>query len=164
MQLSPDQKNLHHRALALSAQHRRIESTLIMVLKEIDKTKLYKKLGQPSLFIYAVRLLGLSESVAYGFISVARKSDQVAPLLKAIEEQRLSVAKASRIVSALTNENAEALIEFAITHSTRETEFEMARLRPKTAVPDRVKPLSENLIKLEVSLSKIGRASCRERV
>ena len=135
MQLSLDQKNLHHRALALSAQHRRIESTLIMVLKEIDKTKLYRKLGQPSLFIYAVRLLGLTESVAYGFISVARKSDQVAPLLKAIEEQRLSVAKASRVVSALTKENAEALIEFAISHSTRETEFEVARLRPKTAGP-----------------------------
>jgi HNH endonuclease len=154
MQLSLDQKNLHHRALALTAQHRRIESTLIVVLKEIDKTKLYKKLGQPSLFTYAVKLLGLTESVAYGFISVARKSDQVAPLFKAIEEQRLSVAKASRIVAALTNENAEALIEFANSHSTRETEFEVARLRPKTAGPDRIKPLSENLIRLEMSLSK----------
>ena len=154
MRLSPTQKALHQRALDLSAQHRRIESLLITVLKEIDKSRLYRKLGQPSLFIYAIRLLGLTESVAYGFISVARKADEIAPLLEAIETRSLSVAKASRIVSALTKENARALIAFAQTHSTRETDFEVARLRPKTAGPDRVKPLSESLIKLELSISK----------
>ena len=35
----------------------------INVLNEIDKTKLYRKLGEPSLFNYAVRVLGLSEAV-----------------------------------------------------------------------------------------------------
>lgn len=154
MQLTLTQLALHQRALDLCTQHRRTEALLIVVLKEIDKTKLYRKLGQPSLYIYAVKTLGLSESVAYAFISVARKSAQIAPLLVAIEKQSLTIAKASRIVSALTKDNSEALIEFARTHNTRETEFEVARLRPKCRAPDRVKPLSENLLKLEMSVCK----------
>ena len=154
MHLSPDQKAVHARALELSTKHRRLEAMLVAVLKEIDKSKLYRKLGQASLFSYAVKLLGLSESTAYAFISVARKSDEVALLFGAIEEQRISVAKASRIVSALTIENAAVLIEFARTHSTRETEFEVAKLRPKAAAPDRARPISEDLIKLEMCVSK----------
>ena len=154
MQLSPAQHSLHLRALELCAKHRRVEAMLIVVLREIDKTKLFKKLGQPSLFGYAIRILGLSESVAYAFIAVARKCEESAPLRAAIETQSLTVAKASRIVSALTLENAEALIEFARTHSTRETEFEVARLQPKCAAPDRMRPLSEDLVKLEMSVSK----------
>ena len=63
MQLSTTQQALHQRALELSSKHRQIEAALIVVLNEIDKTKLYRKLGEPSLFNYAVRVLGLSEAV-----------------------------------------------------------------------------------------------------
>jgi len=66
--------------------------------------------------------LGLTESVAYGFITVARKARKVPALSQAVRTNELSVAKASRIVATITSENAEELIEFAKAHTTGEVE------------------------------------------
>jgi hypothetical protein len=97
-------------------------------LDEIDQLKLYRTLGYSSLFTYAVGALGFSEAVAYSFITVARKTRELSLLKEAIQDEKLSVAKASRIVSALTPKNANELIDYAATHTTRETDQEMARL------------------------------------
>jgi len=74
-----------------------------------------------------VSMLGFTEGAAYQLITVTRKAKDIAPLKTALEEQRLSVAKASRIVSVLSVENASELIEFASRHSSRETDLEVAR-------------------------------------
>src|SRR3954464_9405064 len=108
--LSTEQKTIHERAMRLADQHRQIEAELIRVLQEVDRTKLFKKLNQPSLFMYATQILGLSESVAYAFISVSRKSKEIPELQEAIDQTRISVSKASRIISAMKIENAGTLI------------------------------------------------------
>ena len=150
--LSSEQQKLHLRAMDLSRKHRRIESDLILVLQEIDSTKLFKKMGYASLFLYAVEALGLTESIAYSFISVSRKMLEVSKLKDAVLKQTLSVAKASRLVAALNPENATTLIEFAKTHSTRDTEREVAKIRPRSRAPDRAVILAADLIKLEMTV------------
>ncbi len=151
--LNSAQLTLHEQALQLSRQHRTLEAELISLLMQIDKTKLYKKLGCPSLFIYAVKELKFSESIAYAFINVARKASQVAPLKEAIARRELSVAKANRIVSALSQQNAAQLVEFAKTHSTRATEMAVAEISPRTRGPERVKPIAKDLLRLEMAVS-----------
>jgi len=126
-QLSPQAHSLHEKALVLSREHRRLESQLISLLMEIDRLQLYRLLGCASLFTYVVSMLGFTEGAAYQLITVTRKAKDIAPLKTALEEQRLSVAKASRIVSVLSVENASELIEFASRHSSRETDLEVAR-------------------------------------
>jgi len=84
-------------------------------------------LGCASLFTYVVSMLGFSEGAAYQLITVTRKAKDIAILKTALEEQRLTVAKASRIVSVLSLDNASELIEFASRHSSRETDLEVAR-------------------------------------
>jgi len=127
VQLSPQANSLHEKALVLSREHRRVESQLISLLMEIDRLQLYRLLGCASLFTYVVSMLGFSEGAAYQLITVARKAKDIAILKTALEEQRLSVAKASRIVSVLNAENASELIEFASRHTSRETDLEVAR-------------------------------------
>jgi hypothetical protein len=95
--LTPAQETLHLRALELSRQHRKLEGLLIEVLQQVEKTRLYKRLGKPSLFAYAVETLNLSESVAYCFISVSRKANQNPVLQEAIVSQKISVAKANQV-------------------------------------------------------------------
>ena len=91
-----------------------------------------------------MNFLGLSESTTYHFISVARKAKQVPALSKAVQTDRLSVSKAARIVSKLTNQNAKELIEFAERHSAREIE---QRLNPETKVTIKVSAKLLNKIK-----------------
>jgi 5-methylcytosine-specific restriction endonuclease McrA len=126
--LSEKEQALHERALQLSQRHRQTECLLIETLDEIDQLKLYRTLGYSSLFTYAVGALGFSEAVAYSFITVARKTRELSLLKEAIQDEKLSVAKASRIISALTPKNANELIDYAATHTTRETDQEVARL------------------------------------
>ncbi len=126
--LSSSHKVLHAKALALSRSHRLVENQLIEILIEIDSTRLFRTLGFSSLFIYAVRSLGFSEATAYAMIAVARKAKEISQLRVALKEEKLSVARASRITSVLTTENAITLIAFAAHHSARETDREVARI------------------------------------
>jgi len=125
--LLPEANSLHEKALVLSREHRLLESQLVSLLMEIDRLQLYRLLGCASLFTYVVSMLGFSEGAAYQLITVTRKAKDIAPLKTALEEQRLTVAKASRIASILSAENASELIEFASRHSSRETDLEVAR-------------------------------------
>jgi 5-methylcytosine-specific restriction endonuclease McrA len=152
--LSVDQMAIHERALRLVKAHRKIESQLIHVLQEVDRAKFFKKLGQPSLFAYATQVLGLSESLAYAFITVARKCKEIDQLQAAIDSEQLSVSKAVRITSSLTTETTEELIAFAKVHSSKEIDCEMARRNPKSQVKSVVKPLSENLVEIKLTVSK----------
>ena len=117
---------------------------MIRVLGLIDP----RKLGYPSLFKYCVEALGLTESVSYHFISVARKCLEVRELALAAEEGVLSVSKASRIVATITPSNASHLIAFAQSHSSREIDFEVARGKKKE-VKTKVKVVAEDLVHLE---------------
>ena len=80
--MNSEQTQLHERALALSHKHRELEGQIVDVLQQVEKSKLYRLLDQPSLFSYAVQVLGFSEAVAYAFITVSRKA-LVVPELKA---------------------------------------------------------------------------------
>jgi hypothetical protein len=82
--LGETSSSLHEHALKLARQYRKTQSLLMTALDEIDSCRLYRALGYPSLFAYAVSALDLSEATAYALISVARKSRDVAPLRAAM--------------------------------------------------------------------------------
>ena len=86
--LSSSQVKIHERAVSLSREYSRLERELVEVLREVDKSRLFRRLNCRSLFGYATKLLGLSEAVAYSFINVARKTAVVADLREAIESRR----------------------------------------------------------------------------
>ena len=148
------QEDLHQRTLRLSREHRKLEWSILEVLSQVEKTKVYKILGYSSLFKYAVNGLGFSESVAYSFINVARKSVEIEALKTAIQKEKLSVAKASRLSSVLKIENASELIHFAQNHTTREIDFKVATLNPKSLQHERVKPVSGETVEIRLNLSK----------
>ena len=154
MKLTLAQQDLRKLAMDLSREYRKLEGLLLEVLQQIDQSKLYKKLGFSSLFQYAVNELKFTESVAYGFITVARKSLEVTTLKEAILTQKLSVAKACRMTSALTKENAAYLLEFAQTHTTREVEFEVVKIKPRSVAQERVKLVTEGTVELRLNISK----------
>ena len=152
--LTADQESLHLRAVGLASKHRAVEAALVRALIEIDREKLYLPLGYPSLFQYVIGALQMSESVAYAFILVARKARSVPALAAALEGERLSVAKASRIASMIDAGNAAPLIEFAATHSARETEREAAKLKPRARKQDSVREVDGEMVEIRIMIPK----------
>ena len=148
--LTANQDFLHRRALELARKHRKVETDLISALIEIDGEKLYLQLGYPSLFQYVVNALKMTESIAYAFILVARKSREFPALAAALEGERLSVAKASRIASAVDSENARSLIDFAASHSARETEREAAKFKPRSRKRDAVREIDGEMVEIRI--------------
>lgn len=148
-----DHEKLHRRALEISGEYLRFEARLIGVLQELDRAKTYLHYEQPSLFAYVTRCLKLSEHVALSLIGIARKSVQVPELKAAIEERRINVSNARRIVPILTTENKAHWIEKAERCSQGKLDQELARAFPERTTPTKVKYKGEALARLEVDLS-----------
>ncbi len=152
--LSNKHKLIHARAVELSQKYLRLEWDLIQILREVEKSKLYKLFDKPSLFRYSVEVLNLSEAVTYSLITLARKSAEVPALAEALARNKITASKASRIVAALSAENASELIEFASRSSARAIDFEVARRNPQVRRNDKVKPVGEDQVELTITVSK----------
>lgn len=145
---------LHEKALEAARKYASAEAELLAVLLAIDNDRAYRELGHTSLFNYAVQALKLSESTAYNFITVARKSREVPALMTEISRGTLSVSKARKVVPVLTRENQDEWIGKAQTLPQRSLEKEVARIAPREATPERTTYLSETLVKLTLGMSE----------
>ena len=154
IRLTSDQTKLHERAVACGRGHRGAEAQVVMALQEVGRAKLYRLFDCPSLFAYAVREMGLTDSVAGMCVAVARKATALPKLHRAIVEQTMSVSLASRVVACLTPENAVEVIAFALSHTSREVDMECARRNPQRDARDRAKPTGDKRVELTVTVSQ----------
>jgi hypothetical protein len=152
--LSNHHQKIHSRNVDLAQIHARTERKLVESLIQTESEKIHKRLGHASMFLYATKELKLSESVALMLINVARASRKHKHLRSAIAKQKLTPAKASRIVAHITDSSAQELVDFAVTHNYREIDFEMAKRNPKAAAQDRAKPIAEDLVEIKVTISR----------
>jgi hypothetical protein len=152
--VSATDQQIHERAIYLAKQYRALETELIEVLQQVDRLKIYKRVGKNSLFVYATEALGLDKAVAYALITVARKSKDVPELKAALQKNRITLSAASRIVSSLTSDNANELIKFAEKHTRDELDQELAKRNPKSAVRDRMKPVAEELVEVKMTMTR----------
>ena len=109
--------------------------------------------GYPSLFKYCVEALSLTEAHSYALIGVARKSREVPELKTLIDEGKLHVSNARRIVSAITPENKSTWLEKATTLSQRNLEREVVKENPQALPKERIRPLTESRSVLTLSIS-----------
>jgi hypothetical protein len=103
--------------------------------------------------MYAVKYLDLDESAAYAAITVARKCAEVPELSHSMRERKLSIAKANRIVSNLTRENASEIVAFAEAHSTSEINRKVRNGKMR-----KIEVSVETLEKLKRVRSLVGRS------
>ncbi|MBY0471720.1 HNH endonuclease [bacterium] len=146
-------KTLHERAVALVKTYLRTETELISVLQEIDLCNGYRDLGFKSLFDY-VRSLGLSDSVAYNFITISRKSVQVPALKERIQDQEISLSNAKVIVSILTPEYQDKWLQAAAQFPKRELEKIVAKEFPERSVKESTRYVAEERVELKLGISE----------
>ena len=152
--LSSLSDRLHSEAIALAGRYKALESELLDVLIRVERHRVHLAKGHSSLFRYVTAELGLSESVAYNLITVARKAREVPRLKAEIECGAITLSNARKIAPVLTPENQAQWLEMAKTLSNRKLEKEIAKVRPEAATPERARYVSENRMKLEIGLSE----------
>ena len=129
-------QKIHETALQAAQDFRSCESRLVEALMRVDEKEVFRHLGYPSLFRYAVDALRLTEAVAYALIQVARTANQVPELKSEVESGSLSVFKAKKICAVLKRSEPEenrVWIEKAKCMSSRELEREVLKVtEPET--------------------------------
>ena len=148
-------RELHSKALAAAKNFKEAERVLQEVLREIDEHKVYYDLGYRSLMDYAISSLGLTPDVAYNHCTVARKSQALPEVQKAISEGVLSVAAVRHMASVLTKENEHELVELASRLTQTELRREVARRNPEQSeAPEKARYVRENRLALELRVSE----------
>ena len=147
-------KRIHQEASLVVKNLKRDESLLIDVLQQADEHKVYLDFECKNLYLYTVKVLGLSESVALNFISVARKAKQVPELKEVISRGLLTVSKARKINSVLTNDNQELWLKKAIELPQWRLEKEVAKVSPQEAVREKMKYITESRLCFQVGISE----------
>jgi len=119
----------------LVGQDRITNAALLAHLAEVDERKLYRPAAYPSMFLYCVNELHMSEDAAYKRISVARTARQFPAIFPLLAEGRLNQTAVLLMAPHLTSSTADELLA-AATHKTKpEIELLLAERFPRPDVP-----------------------------
>ena len=127
----------------LLRQSRRVESTLVAHMGEVDERRLYARYASPSMFSFCTEVLHLSEAEAYLRIEVARASRKHPVLLEMLGDGRLHLSGIAKLAPHLTEYNRESLLARAAGKSKRQIEELVAELAPRPDVPPVIRKLPE---------------------
>jgi 5-methylcytosine-specific restriction endonuclease McrA len=129
----PDDELLR-RLAALLAGSRRTEADLVAHIGEVEERRLYAREASPSMFVYCLERLHLSEAEAYLRIAAARASREHPVVLEMLADGRLHLSAIAKLAPHLTPESRDALLERATHKTKREIEELLAELGPRPDV------------------------------
>jgi 5-methylcytosine-specific restriction endonuclease McrA len=134
---------LLQRLAELIGQSRRVEADIVAHIAEVEQRGLYAREAFPSMFVYCLKVLNLSEREAYLRISVARASREHPVLLTMLADGRLHLTAIALLAPHLTRENRDGLLERGVHKTKRQIEELIAVIAPRPDVPAMVRKLPE---------------------
>ncbi len=150
--LDPQSQQIHTIAVEKAAKYLVAEAELLGAIIDVDRARLFEKFSEPYLTPYCVKYLGLSEDVAAQFVRVARKSQQVPELERAVA-QGLQISKAKTIASVIDAQNTSEWILKAQTLSKEKLEREVAAAKPSAPRPEKARPTGANRVRIELEVT-----------
>lgn len=155
---------LHEKLVALSQEERKLTTTILDHLREVEVRKLYAHRGYPSLFEYVVKELGFSEGAAHRRISSMRLTNEVPELRMKIEEGSLKLNQLAQVQRFLkeekktgriySREEKRSLLGKLENCSSRETEQRLVAISPSMVpLAEKIRPMSDAVTRLEVSVT-----------
>jgi len=145
--------NLDDKARSLAKRYKQSEAELFLVLVEMDKARLFSQLGFKGIYDYCFSALKLGESQSAYFQKVVRKSREVPELGAAIEDGKITLSQARRIVPSVTKDNPQEWIEAARTLPQRELERKVTAANPRLVVRERLRPVAPTRTEFRVGIS-----------
>jgi len=117
---------------ALVAQDRVTTADLLAHIAEIDERRLYVPAGYPSMFLYCVQELRLSEDAAAKRIQAARAARRFPAIFVALAQGRLHLTAVGLLAPHLVEETAAELLAAAAGKTKAEIERLLAERFPKS--------------------------------
>src|SRR2546425_3665525 len=131
-------RDLLRNLACLVAKDRNTTAELLAHIAEVDPRRLYVPAGFPSMFLYCVHELHLSEESAFKRIRAARTARQFPAIFSAVADGRLHLSAVVTLAPHLTEDTADELLA-AAAHKTRaEIEQLLAQWFPRPDLPARL--------------------------
>ena len=153
MELTPYESRILKRAKRKALVHTRSERDLVLTLQDIMRSDLLTKLDVTSPFAFCVKTLKMSDGMAYAITWVARKGMRFPQIQRLLESGELTVARAARFVAHVTDENVAELVFYALSHTLKEINAEMARQFPHAACRAFVKIVGINRVRFHFEMT-----------
>lgn len=147
---------LHAKLSSLVADERRLTLEVLHHLRECEKRRLYAERGHSSLFEYATRELGYSESAAQRRISTMRALREVPEIAQKLETGELKLTQVAqaqtffrnerKLGKSYSNQQKRDLFRSMEGRSSRDTEKLLAERSPESVHRmERIQPIAPNL-------------------
>jgi hypothetical protein len=127
---------------ALVQQDRATTAALLAHLAEVDERRLYLRAAYPSMYLYCVRELRMSEDTAFKRIRAARSARQFPAIFPSLADGRLNLSGVLLLAPKLTTETADDLLTSAAHKPHAEIERMLAERFPQPDMPTFVQALS----------------------
>jgi 5-methylcytosine-specific restriction endonuclease McrA len=114
------------------ARERTATAEVLAHIAEVDTRRLYVPAGYPSMYLYCVRELHLSEDAAFKRIQAARAARRFPAILDGLASGRLHLTGVGLLVPHLTEDNAAELLAAAAQQTKVEIETMLADRFPKS--------------------------------
>ncbi len=105
----------------------------VLWFADIQRRKLYRELGYPTMTLYARQGLGFSRSRASAFSRLAARLDQLPQLKGALEKGEIGYTKANQVAAVSTRENEGAWLAEARASTRRQLEEKIQQAREAAA-------------------------------
>jgi 5-methylcytosine-specific restriction endonuclease McrA len=125
----------------LVSRERAVTLEILVHLIEVERRRLHLGLGYSSMFEYAVRHLGYSESAAARRIRAARCIRDYPEIYRLLEKNEVTLITISMVAPILDEANARDLLAKIRGKSQREVEAIMATYRPPVSMRDQARPV-----------------------
>ena len=123
-----------HQALLASVRTmEKAKQHAVLWFADIQKRKLYRRLGYASMNMYATQALGFSSSRASDFARLAGKLDELPQLRGALEDGEIGYTKAAHVARVSNKENEGAWLEEARRSTRRQLEGKIKAAKKKAA-------------------------------
>lgn len=110
-------------------------------LAEVDRRKLYRPAGHPSLFSYCVHELHMSEAAAYRRICAVRIGRRFPAVFQALEQGRLHLDAVKLLRTHFDESNVHELIEAATHRTSKQVQVLIAERFPQPDMPTQIRRL-----------------------
>ena len=117
------------------------KARLLPYLAEVDRRRLYAKLGYSSMFTFCVQRFRMSEATAVKRIRAARAAQRFPILLDMIARAEIHLSGLHRLAAHLTADNHRDVLAEAKHKTSREIDAIVVRLAPKPDVPSSLRAL-----------------------
>jgi 5-methylcytosine-specific restriction endonuclease McrA len=125
-----------------ASQDRGATASFLAHIAEFDARKLYRPAAYPSMRLYCVRELRMSEDAAYRRIGVARTARRFPVIFPALADGRLNITAVLLLTPYLTQSTADDLLEAAANKTKAEIELLLAERFPRRDLPTLIQAIA----------------------